>query len=507
MCKKVIFGGAALVLIIGSIYSGFWFVQSQKLKQFTESAIVKANNQSNSFTIEYEKISSCGFPFKVKTHIEKLKISNIFNPEKNESQNIEIAEFSISSNLLLREFIPAIEKEMKMSMQTIDENNLLQNLVRDINFHPHIKLLFSQSPFAKKFKLTQFKSFNYQDDKIEINNEKGEVIFDAVLHNKIHVNDIKTYKNDIKYDIKIDINHIKNQSNNLNYSALDNDIEIFNLIKTDLFVDLILNIKENNSSITDFDIKKFNLSNNDIAIDTKGNIAINVKAGDLIPMGNLDIWFVNYKKLLNYFQSYLKNEVKFLEETLPVLASEKSNNDHNLLIKYHRGKDGKIMIGSQSLEEIIGQYATYIGQMNNVALNITPSTSTPIIPAKPIKSETTSAITEPIKFELTPIITEPIEIEIAPVITQSIEPEIIPVIAESVEPENNSVFLPTPQTNSKNEEIIIEKKTEDIESEMNEILKSLQEQSEKTKPVSESEIDMLPTSGSIISSSEENKEE
>jgi hypothetical protein len=349
-------------VIFSVIYSGWWYYYSGKIKQYTAQSLLalSQNFGGSDSDFNYSHIDVSGFPFGFKISVGNAKF--ILADKDLSSDIIFEKNLAINANLIGSKYEVILPKDFQ--------------IFNKISGHPYSIKYNEPARIVIKVGIKN------------ITNWFAPLVFDNTSDKILFVKDIKYY--DDGYNIsdgKTGASLISSESNfvDLSFSDADNYTLKVNLKDKDLrYLDTkYRNISGNKHSIvadigfervnqdTKILINEFKILSTLTSMSVSGAVISN--AVEALPSGDLQIKITNYEEFLDY-QGRLINyiveksafplfnikseEINKFKKFLNIVASEKYNDDRDLLIILRRDGGSAINIGEYNFYEALQIYKT-----------------------------------------------------------------------------------------------------------------------------------------------------
>ncbi len=364
--KRFFINICSILVICLLSYTGLWYFQSKNMESFTHEAILsitkKLGGSKSDFVYESAKIS--GFPLGYKVQINKPRF--ILNDENISMKFSSNESLIIESDILGTKYLAKLPQNIDVKNIDVKTGEALENSfiikytepatinlkASSGNFYANIFGQEKTSDSANKLNLSDF---SYKDTGYKyINASTQDVIYSAD-------ESVFTFAllEDDSYNFTA---NVKNQF----LKALDKKLyKEKNIGKLNLEADIIYN----ETSGDKLAFNKFILTSDIFSLDLQGNaVNSNIEA---FPYGDLKIKIGNYEDFVE-FQAMLINQVaekspfpflkikqeqiKSFKDFLKKVATEKSNNDKDIVITLKREEGQSVNIGKFSFIEAVHLY-------------------------------------------------------------------------------------------------------------------------------------------------------
>ncbi len=372
-----------LILVISIIaYAGFWYYKASKIESFLEKnlKIISKHIIGNNSDIYFAQSNVTGFPFNFNMEINKPKL--LINGRKHSfeisTQDSLIIHADFSGNnfkfILPKEFTILPDNSASVSEFKL-KYNVNPTLTMDLVENNNLFKIFSTEPFDLYSKTLDIKEFTYKDGGFEIfnlNSEKQISSAESVWFS------IRAKNHELESDL-VDLNiNIKNANIDDLYrpNAITQRLGLVNFTADISFSGFEDVYSDKDSKIQ---ARTVNFSSEFFGLSLKGDIDFVVQ--DPFPFGHIQLEITKYKNMVDYKTAFLNdfvrdsifpifylNESKIasLKDFLYNVASERSNNDDNLLITLSRKEGESLFIGDKSISEILGLFRKNMHNQNHI---------------------------------------------------------------------------------------------------------------------------------------------
>jgi hypothetical protein len=353
---------AAFFALLAVIYSGFWFYQSKKVKSFAElyvSDMTKKFGGDKSQFI-YADSKSGGFPLSFKVEFVKPKL--IINDRNLEAELVSEGAVVFKSNIIGSKFTVSLPKELNFKKKDDAKSALLAKF----NEEPAILIRGKQKgliPWLMNSTADAddlpwvMTEFSYSD--------KG---FDIMAAGGATISSARSSEVDLKMD----------DSNSYSLVANIKNMQLDKLIALPSYADALGNLniaadmsyKESaGSEEAAIDVKRFSLVADGFSVDISGNIERN--KADALPFGVMQVKLGQYESFISYNAALINyvvansafpifsinnKQIDSTKEFLKSIASEKYNDDKDILILLNRKKGEDFRIGQVGFYEALQRF-------------------------------------------------------------------------------------------------------------------------------------------------------
>lgn len=380
MNKKAIAIGLSVVAF-GVAHAAFWVYQSGKIKESigqltTQIAKGAGGNDSEFF---YSSSSVSGYPLSFKVSVHEPKYTGLYKGRKVEVSSAE-QPLVIASNLIGSAF--KIQLPTKINIKAFDASAEKLYALEFNKESPDLEVRFSGNiasgvkdvsgviPYLGE----KMKSVHYADSGYVVTSGDGAKIAIADLNEVYAVKNISK-DGSIVYKYNVKLQNVDNsalfeeEERKLQGGAVQ--MKVWPLNANIEFITTEARDSEGRSQSVDMDLKDVSVSNPSFGLALSGTFKAN--AEDVFPFGDINLKLTNYANVVDYFGSMLI--YAFAESKIPLLqlnagkqvnfkkvlfeiASEKSNEDKDILIKFQREQGKNLFIGQKGLMEVVDMIKT-----------------------------------------------------------------------------------------------------------------------------------------------------
>jgi hypothetical protein len=356
---------SAFVVILTIIYSGFWFYQSKKVKTLTEAYVREMTKRFGSDKSEfvYTTSKTSGFPFSFDVEFAKPKF--VIDDRNLTAEISSEGSIIMSSNIIGSKLTVLLPKELNFIKAGEEKSALLVKF----NEEPAILVKAKQKgliPWIINTSVNEedlpwvVTDFNYSDKGCNILRINGGAELASIKSASLNLK-MGDDNSDSNYSLLMDFKSMQ----------LDKLIELPTYADAlgNLNIAADLSYKEEVDSGAIIEVKGLSMVSDGFSIDISGNIERS--NSDALPFGVLRVKIGQYENFINYHAAFINyivansafplfnikdKQIESTKEFLSTVASEKYNDDKDILILLNRKKNEDFRVGQIGFYEALQRF-------------------------------------------------------------------------------------------------------------------------------------------------------
>jgi|GEM_PF-5195842 len=374
MKKKILAVVVLAGLVIGS-HAAFWIYESGKIKTSIEQLAGRISKEIGKKNTEllFSKSELSGYPFHFAVKLSQPKITSTGGGEKLELFSAD-EQLIITTNLTGGHYKVQLPSHIDIK-QTVNEKEQSYKL-EFTNTRPQIDLKLGGNilTVGENIDIMQYindnmKETSYIDSGYVLSNVDGGAKISSSGGDFVKIVQSKNMQNNIEtaYNIKVDnldaAQFFVDGNKTVDQQAASG---LWPIIASVDLSSIDMRDEGGRSKSIDFVVRGVDLSAASFGVRINGDIKANGE--DIFPFGNLSIKLSNYQNLVDYFSGMVRHalaETKIpffniqsdksidFKKVMSEVASEKSNEDKDILLELRREKGKSLFIGQKGLMEVI----------------------------------------------------------------------------------------------------------------------------------------------------------